>query len=72
MQMKKWLAAGLVLALLAGCGVSGAGGNENVSGELAGTEEGLGETEAMEESGQVGADDMLESGASELETELET
>ena len=54
MRRKKWLAAGLALALLAGCGTAGAGSGSGVEAGVADVENALSEMSSSETEAQAG------------------
>lgn len=69
MRRKKWLAAGLVLALLAGCGTAGAGSGSGVEAGVADVENALSEVSSSETEGQTGSESESDT---EMVTETET
>ena len=69
MRRKKWLAAGLALALLAGCGTAGAGSGSGVEAGLADVENALSEVSSSETEGQTGSESESDT---EMVTETET
>lgn len=56
MRRKKWLAAGLALALLAGCGTAGAGSGSGVEAGVADVEKALSEMSSSETEAQAGSE----------------